>query len=227
MKKRNEKTSFPFFLGIALILAAAVLILDGIGVNLGVGISPWRVIVGVLIIGWIVRIFMRHKPFEVFLPLAILFFVFEAPIAHAVGKEDLISGWVLLLAAILLTVGCKILFARNGSSEKDGGSGGKIGDSSHYLDAASLNDGTADIRDNLGKVQAYISDPAAYTGGGVITIADNLGSVTLHLPRDWAVVTQTRDNLGKIRIPPQETVGDKSVTLVISDNLGLVSVVYD
>lgn len=228
MKRDRKKTSYPVLCGILLILAAVVLVLDGFGAKLGTGVSPWRIIVGILVVGWIVRILLRRKPSDIFIPLALLFLIFEAPLARAFGREDLISGWVLFLAAVLLTIGCRMLFRlKSDESNEEQKSGGRIGDSSHYLDASSLNDGTADVRDNLGKVQVYVSDPSGYTGGGVITIADNLGSVTLHLPREWAIVTQTRDNLGKIHIPPQEAVGDKSITLVIADNLGVISVVYD
>ena len=229
MNTGNRRKFYPVFFGLVLILSAAVLILEGAGVPLGHGVSPWRIIVGLLLVGWIIRILIRRKPTDVFFPLAFLLLVFEAPIAHALGKEgdNLIADWVILLSALLLTIGCKSIFSHRGEAGKRIDGEGKIGSSSHYLEASSLNDGTASIHDNLGKVQVYISDPGSYTGGGVITVADNLGAVTLHLPRDWAVVTQTRDNLGKISIPPQDAVGSKSITLVIADNLGHISVVYD
>lgn len=224
MKNSNVKTRFrPIFWGVVFICAAAILILDAVGVQLGYGITPWRIILGVLLLGWVVYELIQLKFASVFFPLAFLFLVFEAPLGHALGKgDDLISTWVVLLAALLLTVGVGML-APNRTVLN---SGKRIGKAGVYLDAGKdLSD--ACVHDNLGDVQVYITNRDAYDGNGVITVTDNLGKVTLRIPGTWQVCTQISDNLGKVDVPPQDYPCSKSITLVVHDNVGTVTVIFE
>ncbi|MBP5155447.1 MAG: hypothetical protein J6252_02570 [Clostridia bacterium] len=224
MKNSNVKTRFrPIFWGLVFICAAALIILDAVGVNLGEGITPWRIILGVLLLGWIVYDIIQLKFASVFFPLAFLFLVFEAPIGLWIGKgEDLISTWLVLLVALLLTLGVGMLLPNRTvfNSNK------RMGRADVYLDAGKDLE-AAHIRDNLGNVQVYITNRDAYPGNGVITVSDNLGSVTLRIPGTWMVATQVSDNVGKINVPPQDYPCSKSITLVIRDNVGTVSVILE
>lgn len=240
MKKWNNKSFGLIIWGFALIFAAVLLILNGMNVDLGVELTPWRIVLGVLLLAWIATLCVKLKFTDIFLPLAFLFLVFEGPIANAVGKPDgdLIPTWIVIVSALLLTFGFKAVFSKNGvvtvghSKNNDGENGGrsttaggKIGSSSVYFDAADLSDCV--VSDNLGTVHVYISNRENYAGEGMITVKDNLGTVTLHLPREWDVVVQASDNLGRVTVPPKDASGEKSVTLVVNDNLGGISVVYE
>ena len=199
MKNSNVKTRFrPIFWGLVFICAAALIILDAVGVNFGEGITPWRIILGVLLLGWVVYEIVQLKFASVFFPLAFLFLVFEAPIGLWIGKgEDLISTWLVLLVALLLTLGVGMLLPNRTvfNSNK------RMGRSTVYLDAAK------DLE-------------SAHIG-------DNLGSVTLRIPGTWMVATQISDNVGKVNVPPQDYPCSKSITLVVRDNVGTVSVVFE
>lgn len=225
--KKNHNVNLKFgtgiFWGIVLIGAAVLLILNGIGVNLGYGISVWRIILGTLCVAWLVVTIVELRFTEIAFPVAFTFLIFEPTIAHALGREDnkLISTWTVLLAAFLLTVGLKAIFSgklkRNSSS---------IGSKTLYFDAADLDE--AEIRDNAGSVQAYITNKEAYTGDGTIVIRDNLGKITLHIPSDWNVTVNSRDNLGKVSVADQEDgVFDNSITVDVRDNVGSVNIVFD
>lgn len=232
MKIKNgiqiSKRSQNVFWGIVLILTAVVLILDGIGYELGYGIKPWRIILGVVLTAWLISNIVKRHFADIFFPLAFMFIVFEKPIAHAIGRADndlnLISNWVVLLAALLLTIGFGKIFKKS-SIVSINGEPTKIGSSTLYFDASNLSN--ASVQDNLGSVQVYITNRDAYVGGGIIKISDNLGKVTVHLPKDWDVVTQVSDNLGKVHVPEKDISGGKSITLYVTDNLGNVSVVFD
>ena len=94
-----------------------------------------------------------------------------------------------------------------------------------YLDGSDLRD--ARVSDNLGSVQVYITGPENYNGGGVITVTENMGIIKLHIPSEWYVVTRAADNLGRCYIPPQKEAREKSITLVVTDNLGTINVEFD
>ncbi|MBR7092154.1 MAG: hypothetical protein IKI50_03225 [Clostridia bacterium] len=234
MASNQNRTFHPAFWGIVLILAAVVLILDGVGVGFGLGITPWRILAGVLLAAWLVYEIVKLNFTDVFFPLAFLFIAFKEPIATAFGREDgLISSWVVLLAALLLTIGFKEIFKRKPVVSVNGQeytvphdqSGGKIGRQTLYFDAADLS--RAVVSKNLGYVEVFINNREAYTGGGTITVTENLGMLDIHIPADWDVVTQASENLGRVNIPPRNISGSRSVTLVITENLGQINVIFD
>ena len=232
MSEKKKKVTFNWrsknsiFWGIVLVGAALLLILQGIGVNVGYGISVWRIVLGALCAAWLIdRIIERHFT-EIIFPLAFIFLIFEAPIAHAIGRAeddlDLISNWTVLLAALLLTIGLKALIPeRDGRRSFD-----RISTSTVYLDGNDL--AHADIRDNMGTMQVFITNKNLYTGGGHICIHDNMGTVKLHIPREWNAVVNVHDNMGRVSVPDQpDRIYDYSVSLEIHDNIGSVDVIFD
>ena len=124
---------------------------------------------------------------------------------------------------------CAIDFAYVNGKEYEiaGGNstGGKIGRQTLYFDASDLSG--AVVRENLGDVEVFITNREAYDGSGIITVTENLGRVTLHIPAEWNVVTQSSENLGNVNIPQRDVEGDKAVTLVITQNLGNIRVIFD
>ena len=231
--KETRRRFRPIFWGIVLVIAAVVLILDGAGVldKLGYGINVWRIVGGVLLFAWLVYMLVRRQFADIFIPLGLLFLVFEGPIAQAAGRTDgkLLPTWIVIVATILLTVGFSIILKPTHTVSVNGkqydSNPGKIGNKILYVDAEKL-DGTV-INDHLGTVQIYVKDSAAYAGSAAVTITNNVGKVIVHLPEDWDVVTQTGDNIGKIDIPSHSGASGKSVTLVVHDNLGSIEVAFD
>lgn len=218
---KTFKTRTGIFWGLVLIAAAVLLILNGIGVELGYGLSVWRIILGVLCLAWVVDTIAERRFTELPFPLAFLFLVFEPTIAHALGREDnkLIPFWTVLLAALLLTIGLKAIVPEKPGKKHIGKMNTTV-----YLDGAELSD--ASIHDNAGSVTVYVSNPEEYAGGGTIRVHDNLGKVTLHLPSTWNVTVDTYDNLGSVDVPENEG-GEKTVAICAHDNVGKVSVVFD
>ena len=220
------KVTNRLFWGVVLIGAAVLLILNGVGVNLGYGINVWRILGGVLCLACIVDRIAEGRFTETIIPLAFLFLIFEPTIAHAIGRADddlkLIPTWTVILAALLLTIGLKVIFR-----ERSGViTSGKLGSSSVYFDGADLSN--AEICDNLGSVHAYVTNPEAYDGNGTITVRDNLGKVKIHLPSNWNVVAESSDNLGSVSIPKQKDgIFDETISLKIRDNLGGIEVIFD
>ena len=230
MKESSKFRAFvkPAFWGIVLILAAVVLILDGVGVSLGQGMTPWRIVAAVLLAGWLIYEIARLKLTNVFFPAAFLFLVMEEPIAAWMGRgedaTDLIADWIVLVAALLLTAGTKAIFHRR-SDDEHAVSGGRIGSQTFYFDAADLSN--ALISDRVGPTEVYLTNTEEYPGGGTIKVRDTVGPVTIHLPDDWHVVAEAVDIIGNLNVPRQDGVARCTVNLDVKDAVGGVNVVFD
>ena len=107
-----KKSRNGLFFGIILVCAAVALILDGLGISIsGAQISAWSIVGGVLCLAWLVVEIVELKFSHIFFPLAFIFLLFEGQIATWLGHDDpnLISNWLVLLAALLLTIGVGVL----------------------------------------------------------------------------------------------------------------------
>ena len=231
MKESSKFRTFfrPAFWGIVLILAAVVLVLDGVGVSLGAGMTPWRIVGAVFLDGWLICEIVRLKFTNIFFPAAFLFLVLEEPIAIWMGRgedaTDLIANWVVLVAALLLTIGTKAIFHPKHDEDGYKVAGGRIGSQTYYFDATDLSG--AVVANRVGPTEVYLTNCEAYTGGGTIKVRDTVGPVTLHIPDDWHVVTEATDVIGNVTIPPQDGVARCTVTLNVKDAVGGVTVVFD
>ena len=209
---------------------AVVLVLDNMGINFGEGMSLWRIIGGVLLLAWLICEILRLKFAEIFFPIAFLIILFRDPLVtwFNLDPEKLPDSWIVILAAALLSAGFHIIFDRKKTITINGHdveTNGRIGKESLYVDANELSGYT--IKDHLGAVELFLKNKENYSGNAVITICDNLGLVTIHLPKNWNVITQCSDNLGTISIPDHEYSGEKSITLDVHDNLGKVEVTFE
>lgn len=226
MKEKKNLWSRSIFWGLVLVAAAVVLILNGAGVNLGTDISWWRILFGVVFAAILVERLIKCKFSQIFFPLAFIYILFEPPLAKAVTggeKESLISNWIVLLAALLLTIGMGLLLPKR-DEESGAVVKGHVGNSTLYFDGANL--GECWIKNKVGRTVVYFTNKEAYAGNGVINVTENVGQITLYIPGEWNVVTTGSDNLGKINIPVNEKAGEKSITLSVSENLGVIDVTY-
>ena len=226
MKEKKSLYTRPIFWGIVLILAAVVLVLDGIGVSFGLGLTPWRIVGAVFLLAWLICEIVRLRFTNVFFPLAFLFLVMEQPLASFLGRgNDLISNWIVLVAALMLTIGTKAVFRPKHVVNGEVVRGSRIGSQTLYFDAAALSG--AVVANHVGPTEVYLTNCAAYPGEGTLAVKDNVGPVNFHLPADWHVVTDAADNIGSITIPQQDGVASHTVTLKVRDNVGSVTVVFD
>lgn len=212
------------FWGIILILAAALLLLDGSGIMpiSAWGMSPFRIFLAVLCLGWLVRELLRGRIFDIFFPAAFLFILTEDLIATLVGRpgEDLISGWILILAAAMLTAGFHGIFR-----EKKKKGPHHLGNCDQYFDGSDLSH--AEVTDMVGQVKVYIANAELYTGGGCIWIHDVVGDVIVHIPGNWLVTSDVSDKVGSVVIPPRDReVYDKTIILRANDFVGKIEVIF-
>ena len=110
--------TWKIFFGVGLILIAVVLVLDALGIlapiSSAVGpVSILACVAGLLLLSYTVAKLIKGKISEIFIPLALVFMLFEKNIAFMLGREDenIINNWLILGCAALVSVGFSILFS--------------------------------------------------------------------------------------------------------------------
>ncbi|MBQ3870028.1 MAG: hypothetical protein II777_05715 [Clostridia bacterium] len=232
---KNERISAGrIFWGLLLLGVAVVLILEGIGVGDVYGVSIPGVGLGILLITWLVYLIAKKRYYMVFLPLGLFYtFVVDKPLAKALGVTKLsqdgriVAWWIVLIASLLLCIAFKVLFTKKNviDTGAKASESHRLGDSTVYFDAANLHN--ALITENVGKMNVYIANKEQYEGDGIITIRENVGVITLHIPANWAVVNEVHENLGSVSIPENDTPAEKTITVVVTENVGRIIVEFN
>lgn len=224
------KTSNIFW-GIGLISLAVVLILNALGIpaplaEVAGGITLLQVALGLFLVFFAVARLVKGHLAEFFFPLSLVFMLFEKNIAALMGREDpnIISNWLLLGCAALISIGLSILFPKRNKGavhhtvHKNAGRGTSA---TRYIDCTDFEQ--SHVENNLGAFTIHFENTEAYRGGGILNVENNLGTVTIYTPATWRVDVQIDNSLGSVSAPKKETEGP---LLVIQgeNNLGKISI---
>ncbi len=229
MKVNREVRNGSIFWGVAIILAAVCLILSSLNVFSfeEYGLSPWKLFLAVLCVGWIAKIFVDRTYATIFLPIAGLFLLFQQTISILVGKggADIIPVWIVILSAFLLVAGVGMVIPKD-KRRILGIDVNHPGRSEIYLNAENdLSD--ASIDDIAGSVRVYITNKDKYPGHGRIKVSDIAGRVVIQIPKNWLVINTVEDCVGRVVIPHQdETVCDQVINIDCEDIAGTVEVEF-
>lgn len=224
--------TWKIFWGIGLILAAAVLLLDAFGVitpflDVVGGISAIQIVGALLLLSFIISRIIKLKFAEIFVPLALIFMIFEKNIAFYLGLEsdNIINNGLLIGCAILLAIGVGILtpkrkrekvFSFKSSSgskhyEREGGSATTYFDCKDFVEE--------NISNRLGETVVHFENEDEYTGGGVLNVDNKLGETVIYVSSRWNVRVNVVSHLGATE---QVGHGDKDgPTLTINGNNAL------
>lgn len=224
--------TWKIFWGIGLILAAAVLLLDAFGVitpflDVVGGISAIQIVGALLLLSFIISRIIKLKFAEIFVPLALIFMIFEKNIAFYLGLEsdNIINNGLLIGCAILLAIGVGILtpkrkrekvFSFKSSSgskhyEREGGSATTYFDCKDFVEE--------NISNRLGETVVHFENEDEYTGGGVLNVDNKLGETVIYVSSRWNVRINVVSHLGTTE---QVGHGDKDgPTLTINGNNAL------
>ena len=224
--------TWKIFWGIGLILAAAVLLLDAFGIitpflDVVGGISAIQIVGALLLLSFIISRIIKLKFAEIFVPLALIFMIFEKNIAFYFGLEsdNIINNWLLIGCAILLAIGVGILtpkrkrekiFSFKSSSgskhyEREGGSATTYFDCKDFVEES--------ISNRLGETVVHFENEDEYTGGGVLNVDNKLGETVIYVSSRWNVKINVVSHLGATE---QVGHGDKDgPTLTINGNNAL------
>jgi predicted membrane protein len=182
--------------------------------------------------------------------------IIEKNIAKLCGfeSENIIHNGLVLLAALLLTMGFGMLFSTkrrkrkkhgytvtydinkdHGSDDSDDSDG--EGKTRHFSAGGSLASHTvyvdcknfcpSAVENNLGACVVYFENVEEYAGNKTLRIDNNLGAMTINVPSAWHVVTSIDNNLGDVKVPANEA-GEGAPALFIEgdNNLGAISIKF-
>lgn len=231
------------FWGIALILLAVVLLLDAFSVLSPLEgvighVSLWRVVLGLALLFYVIKCLVKVNIAEIFVPLALIFMLFEENISILCGavRPNLINNWTLLLIAVLLSIGVGILtsafkkrihtkvITENGVTAGKKRAGGSFGRSTVYIDSEALVPNY--VESNFGACEIYFENPESYTGGSSIYVENNFGSMKIHVPSAWRAVVSVENLLGGISEPRKEDPTEPILYVRGENNFGSISVIY-
>ncbi len=228
MKKLSAS---KLFWGIILILAAALIVLDAIGTEMGFlnGIPIFRSVIVLLLISVSVEELFKRDFGGFFFSLAIAFMIYEEQIARWLSLEDknIISNWLVLLVALLLTIGFSLLFSKrtftftyNGSKAKHKVAGSYVTN----IDCSAFDE--MHINNELGSCEVHFSNVDSYTGNGVLTVYNELGSMKIYVPAEWTVTNRISNELGAVQVKGESLNGGKTLIINGTNALGSVQIIY-
>lgn len=232
--------TWKIFWGVGFILVAVALILDAFGVLAGI-MSPFGEVsilalaAGLLLLSYAISQLVRGRIGEIFVPLALIFMLFEKNIAFYMGLEsdDIINNWLLLGCAVMLWIGFSILFSGFKKKKRrfevhydDNGnhSSGNFGATVKYINCDGFK--FESVENNLGSFTVFFENVDKYEGGGVLEIENNLGSMTINVPSSWKVDMEIDNSLGGSSKPSGENADGPTLKIRGENNLGGVSVKY-
>lgn len=191
------KNSKKIFWGFVLIAAAVLIVLDAVGIVPNVPFV--KLALGVICLSWFIKELVALKISGIVFPAAFIFMLFEREIGLHFGLgENIISNWLVLLAALLLSGGLGMLFGDLKRKKKIGhghfghhhGSGkinkNRLAAGSVYIDCADFKYEV--IKNSFGGCEVYFQNIEDYEGGGVLEVDNSFGAIQIHVPAEFNVI---------------------------------------
>lgn len=219
MKSKNK-----VIWGIILILAAVALILLAVFPEFSFGsISVWKIIVGILLIYWGVSEIIDGNgadKLDALIPLAVILTVFENNIASLLGKDQVFSGWKLIVAAILIVIGVRTLTDGFKIGKKHAHTS-KLGANTVYLDATQK---THTVNAKISATEVFFSNTDMVNADDEITLNlnGNASAIEIHVPENWYVDAKFVSDKSATEIRPNPEVW--SAKLVITGRVKMSAV---
>lgn len=203
--------------GLLLIVLAVSLILWKLNVfNLPValaGVGVFGLIVAFIMAVCVVQNIIDLNFGGIFIPLAIIAIIFD----DALGITA-ITPWVVLIAAVLLTIAFSMIFPKHGLGHRHHGINGDHNKYTEYSDESnggyvmhSMRFGSAtkyvrnqelvkaDLFSNFGEMSVFFDGAHAAGDKVVIDCRASFGQMNIFLPREWEVINKTNAVFGSVR----------------------------
>ena len=234
--------TWKIFWGLGFVLAAILIILDTTGVITPLvsfmgEVSVFAIIAGLLLLAYIIARLVKGKISEIFFPLAFLFMLFEKNVAKLAGsdEEDIVNNWLVLLVALLLSIGFSILFSSKKIKINHGHRGGTIeingnyaesnlGSSTIYVDCDTFTPSC--IENSLGSCSVHFENVQNYKSGETLTVENNLGSMVINVSSDWIIKSSIENNLGGTQVANSDDKVGPILYVKGENNLGSLTIRY-
>ncbi len=233
MKSKN------IFWGLFLVMSAALIIASQV-TSFGT-ISAVSIIATVFLAAIIISSMVRLEFFGIFVPMAFLYMIYDAPLGL-----PFIRPVILVVSALLISIGCSLIFRKRhkkiictGSSVNDYNKTNEsiddnnpkvkvsMGASSKYLHADALQGGQFSV--SLGELEVYFDQVRLNPAGAQVFVDCSLGSLKLYIPRYWNVVDKIGATLGEVKNnsrQAQPVLTEPPLTITGNVKLGSVEILY-
>ena len=222
--------------GVGIILIALGILLSALGVfspitSAAGEFSIVAIIAGILLFAYAIYRLVKGKFGEIFIPLALIFMLFEKNIAILCGRDNtnIINNWLLFGCACLLQLGFDILLPKRERRVNGKRYGFKkhvsIGSAVKYIDAENFRD--ENIESDLGSCVIRFENAEKYTGGGVLCVENNLGSMVIEVPSSWRFAHNIDNSLGSVHADVDGgNIDGALLTIKGENNLGSLVIKY-
>jgi len=206
MKHRN------WFWGIFFLAAGFFVVASQVGGFVHLGF--WSIVATVLLVAVFIGSLMSINFFGVFASAALLYAIYQGPF-----EWPLVSVWLLLLTAVLISTGLSIIFhgrfhqhwakrkyckenwgSHCSTEEYVNGDDVSISESfnevSKYLHAECLRQ--AHIASSFGKLNVYFDGVKLSPDGAEVYVDVSFGKIEIYLPREWRVIDQVHTSAGAV-----------------------------
>lgn len=229
MKMKTGK----LFWGLGFLLAAALIILDALGIipsllSVVGEVSVFALILGLLLLCYAIARLFKGRISAIFFPLAFIFLLFEKNISMLIGYEgaDLINNWLVLLIALLLHVGFAILLPSRTFHRKHANvsikSDNKLNSTTVYVDCASFTPNT--VKNKLGECTVHFQNIEIYEGEQTLNISNSLGAMTINVPSSWTLITDVGNIIGAVETPAPHDGGGPVLYIKGTNSMGEIEI---
>lgn len=206
MKHRN------WFWGIFFLAAGFFVVASQISGFIDLGF--WSIVATVLLVAALIGSFIELNFFGIFVSAALLYAIFQNPLSW-----PYVSVWLLLLTAVLISIGLGIIFhgrshrrwakrkycrenwgGHTSTEEYINGDDVMISESfsevSKYLHAECLRQ--AHISSSFGSLNVYFDGVTLSSDGAEVFVDVSFGKLSLYLPKQWRVTDQVHTSAGAV-----------------------------
>lgn len=223
-----------WFWGIFFVAAAVLVVLSQVTAVTELGF--WPIVAGVVLAAIFIQSLIHFNYFGIFLSLALGYIILQHPLHFY-----LLSPWLLLLAAVLLSIGFYTMFhhrPRNTSTKHHDGDTYRtiedvddnnpsfkvsFGACSKYLHSDNLKSGQ--FYCNFGSLEVYFDQVRLDPTGADIFLDCSLGAMVLYIPRAWRVIDRLHTSMSAVKDDaPRGTPSEDAPVLTLTGNVSMGSV---
>lgn len=219
---------------ITLVVCGLLMVFFGIASNVGwITVPLYKVVIAIPFIAHIiVKGIIGKRFYTIPIPLAVLFLLFEKQIANAAGVDggNLISNWIVIIAALCIFIGLAfITFFLNSDKKKDAESQktkNSVSASVRYINCLDFTNETVEC--NMGSCRIFFSNTFEYNGGGTLKLRSNMGSIVVCVPAEWDVDVNIDNHMGSVKVDDNTPIeGAKKLRIVGENNMGAIHVKFN
>ncbi len=224
--KRSRGRFRKIFWGMVLILGAGALLANSLGLFGEVGF--WSIFLSAVLVAFIFDGIIRRSFGEMLFGLAFLVIVNDT-----IWGLEAITPWPVLIAALLGTMGLKMLFPgfkkkRHGhycgshresvsKEHRDGDSlrlENSFGESVKYITDEIAN---VDVHSSFGAMKVYFADAVLKDNKAYVNVESAFGSVELYVPADWKVIMDVETAFGSAEMKHRDNLSEEQVLYVTGE----------